>query len=196
MQIDLHTTTANMGLTVILIKQHPELLRLAAYLVSKNSLVKVLSVEPERGSAYLISLSELGFAIEVGPVAQGVLDADLFQKTEELIYEILDYVESRNQGSIQLQTNMLTLYNYIGAIDYPRNESGEIIGMIHPQLQFRDYEPLHPGDPIFLTFDGKAIAYKGESTIYPVFINEAAYYEKGVAMCFTEKQEIRVGIGH
>ncbi len=62
--------------------------------------------------------------------------------------------------------------------------------MIHPQLQFRDYEALHPGDLMFLTFDGRAIAYEGESTVYPVFINEAAYYEKGVAMCLTEKYEL------
>ncbi|WP_445249168.1 succinylglutamate desuccinylase/aspartoacylase domain-containing protein, partial [Microcoleus sp. OTE_8_concoct_300] len=24
--------------------------------------------------------------------------------------------------------------------------------------------------------------------VYPIFINEAAYYEKGIAMCFTQKQ--------
>jgi aspartoacylase len=62
--------------------------------------------------------------------------------------------------------------------------------MIHPQLQCQDYQPLKPGDPIFLTFDGKAIAYEGNSTVYPVFINEAAYYEKGIAMSFTQKQEV------
>jgi Succinylglutamate desuccinylase / Aspartoacylase family len=26
-----------------------------------------------------------------------------------------------------------------------------------------------------------------QSTLYPVFINEAAYYEKGIAMCLTKK---------
>lgn len=29
--------------------------------------------------------------------------------------------------------------------------------------------------------------YEGESTVYPVFINEAAYYEKGIAFFRTEK---------
>ena len=64
--------------------------------------------------------------------------------------------------------------------------------MIHPNLQFKDYEPLNPGQPMFLTFEGKTIAYEGKSTVYPVFINEAAYYEKGVAVCLTEKQQISV----
>ncbi|MEJ1936133.1 succinylglutamate desuccinylase/aspartoacylase family protein, partial [Nostoc sp. NIES-2111] len=74
----------------------------------------------------------------------------------------------------------------------PRNENGEIQAMIHPDLQFRDYEPLNPGDPLFLTLDGKAIAYEGTSTVYPIFINEAAYYEKGIAMLFTEKQILSI----
>jgi aspartoacylase len=62
--------------------------------------------------------------------------------------------------------------------------------MIHPQLQGRDYEELKPGDPLFLTFDGKTIYYEEESSVYPVFINEAAYYEKGIAMCFTRKEQV------
>ncbi len=57
--------------------------------------------------------------------------------------------------------------------------------MIHPQLQFQDYKPLHAGNPIFVTFDGEEIFYQGDDIVYPVFINEAAYYEKGTAMCLT-----------
>ncbi|WP_460204231.1 aspartoacylase [Scytonema sp. NUACC21] len=192
MIVDLHSTTANMGLTLILIKRHPLLLQLAAYLSSVNPEVKVLYVEPNAGNNFLISLSELSFAIEVGPVPQGVLNANLFQKTKELIHTTLDYVEAFNQGSIQSHANTLTLYKHLGNIDYPRDEHKEIQAMIHPQLQSKDYEPLNPGDPFFLTFDGKTIVYEGQSTVYPVFINEAAYYEKGVAMCLTEKQQITV----
>lgn len=190
--VDLHSTTANMGLTLILIKLDPFLLQLAAYLSSINPLVKVLYIQSDEEDSFLISQCELGFAVEVGSVPQGVLSADLFQKTEKLIYEILDYVEAFNQGSISLKNDTLTLYQHVGTIDYPRNEHGEIQAMIHPNLQFKDYEPLNPGQPIFLTFEGKTITYEGKSTVYPVFINEAAYYEKGVAVCLTEKQQISV----
>ena len=62
--------------------------------------------------------------------------------------------------------------------------------MIHPQLQFQDYQPLHPGDPMFLTFTGEVILYQGEVIVFPIFINEAAYYEKGIAMTFTKKQQL------
>jgi aspartoacylase len=188
--IDLHSTTANMGLSIILGNQHPFLLKLVAYLSAVNPLVKVCYTIPEKGSNFLRSLNELGFVIEVGAVAQGVLNADLFQKTEQLIHTILDYLEKHNQGDIPEINHPLTLYKYRGTVDYPRNENGEIQAMIHPDIQFRDYQPLNPGDPLFLTLDGKAIAYEGASTVYPIFINEAAYYEKGIAMLFTEKQII------
>jgi aspartoacylase len=64
--------------------------------------------------------------------------------------------------------------------------------MIHPLLQFQDYQPLYPDAPMFLTFTGETICYQGESTVFPIFINEAAYHEKGIAMTLTEKQHLRV----
>ncbi|WP_445637025.1 aspartoacylase [Nostoc sp. DSM 114161] len=187
--VDLHSTTANMGLSLIFCDMHPFLLRLAAYLSSINSLVRVYVNPQSKEGGFLRSLCELGFVIEVGAVAQNVLNAELFQQTEQLIYAILEYFESCNQGNIPEINNTLTFYEYIGTIDYPRDERGEIEAMIHPQLQFRDYEPLNPGEPIFRTFAGKDILYDGVSTVYPIFINEAAYYEKGVAMHLTQKQE-------
>ncbi|MEH2168382.1 MAG: aspartoacylase [Nostoc sp.] len=194
--VDLHSTTANMGLSLIFCDMHPFLLRLGAYLSSINPLVKVCINQQSKENGFLRSLCELGFVIEVGAVAQNVLNAKLFQETEQLIYAVLDYFEGCNQGNVPQTSNHLTLYKYIQTIDYPRSDAygelhlrGEIQAMIHPQLQFRDYEPLHPGDPMFLTFEGKDIFYEGESTVYPIFINEAAYYEKGIAMYLSQKQE-------
>jgi aspartoacylase len=191
--VDLHSTTANMGLSILLGSLHPASLRLAAYLSSVEPLVKVCCLTPFNSeSALLRSLCDLGVVIEVGPVAQGVLNPRLFQETENLIHAVLDYLEGCNQGTCPQIPSTLTLYRYVGDIDYPRNEQGELQAMIHPQLQFRDYEALHPGDPMFLTFDGRAIAYEGKSTVYPVFINEAAYYEKSIAMRLTRKEQVTV----
>ena len=63
--------------------------------------------------------------------------------------------------------------------------------MIHPQRQGKDYEPIEAGDPLFLTFSGETIVYEGRSIVFPIFINEAAYYEKGIAMTLTEKQQLK-----
>jgi succinylglutamate desuccinylase len=125
-------------------------------------------------------------------VSQGVLQADLFQQTEALIINALNYLEQYNRGEILSLDNSLTIYRHSGTIDYPKNESGELQAMIHPQLQFQDYQPLAPGEPIFLTFDEQTITYEGESTVYPVFINEAAYYEKNIAFCLTQKHQITI----
>lgn len=190
--IDIHTTTANMGLSLILGNSHPLLLNLAAHLTAINPLVKIYSHQQPRNSGFLRSVCQFGLAIEVGAVAQSILDAELFQQTEQLVYDVLDYFEQYNQGKINPVNNTFTIYKCICAVDYPRDENGEIQAMIHPQLQFRDYQPLHPGDPMFMTFDNKEIFYEGESTVYPIFINEAAYYEKGIAMYFSHKQVINI----
>lgn len=188
--LDLHSTTANMGLTLILVNNHPINLKLAAYLSHINPLVRVYrcSFSSVQENPFLNSICEMGFAIEVGPIPQGVLQATLFQKTEELIYAVLDYLENLNSGKIQSTNQTLTLYKHLSTVDYPKNEDGTVKAMIHPSLQDRDYQALNPGDPMFLTFDGKTITYEGESTVYPIFINEAAYYEKGIAMCLTQKE--------
>ena len=194
--VDLHSTTANMGLSLIFCDMHPFLLRLGAYLSSINPMVKIFVNQQSRQGGFLRSLCELGFVIEVGAVAQNILNAELFQKTEQLIYGILDYFEACNQGNTPQINSTLTLYQYIETIDYPRSDvydglrlRKEIQAMIHPQLQFRDYEPLNPGDPMFISFEGKEILYQGESTVYPIFINEAAYYEKGIAMYLAQKKQ-------
>lgn len=187
--IDLHSTTANMGVTIILHNSHPYLLRLAAYLTETNPLVKILQYPLNQDTPYLRSLVELGMTIEVGAIANGLLDARLFQQTEDVIHAILDYFAADKQGRLLSSPKSFTFYRVIEKVDYPRNQNGGIEGMIHPQLQFQDYQPLDSGHPIFVTFDGKEIFYEGESTVYPVFINEAAYYEKGIAMYLTQKDE-------
>jgi aspartoacylase len=77
-------------------------------------------------------------------------------------------------------------------VDYPKQQDGKIFAMVHPELQDKDYQALNPGDPMFITFDNKAIVYEGASTVWPIFINEAAYYEKGIAMCLTQRQQINI----
>uniref|UniRef100_A0A7C3KEU6 Probable aspartoacylase n=1 Tax=Oscillatoriales cyanobacterium SpSt-418 TaxID=2282169 RepID=A0A7C3KEU6_9CYAN len=186
--LDIHSTTSNLGLTLIIDDEKLFTLRLASYLQHLNSAIKVYStVHSGRSRDALRSLAKYGFCLEVGPVAQGVLDADLFQRTEILIHTILDYLEQYNCNSVMRLNHSLTFYRYLDTVDYPRDDQGDIQAMIHPQLQFKDYEALYPGDPMFLTFDGEVILYSGASVVYPVFINEAAYYEKRIAMCLTEK---------
>jgi succinylglutamate desuccinylase len=192
--LDLHSTTANMGLTIILVNSHPLNLKLAAYLSHVSSLVNIYrcSFKSIAENPFVNSLCELGFAIEVGPIAQGILKATLFQQTEQLVHALLDYLEEFNQGEIPSTNETLIVYDHLSIVDYPKKPDGTIFGMIHPELQDKDYQALNPGDPIFITFDDKTIFYEGASTVWPIFINEAAYYEKGIAMCLTQRQQINI----
>ena len=137
----------------------------------------------------LRSLSPLGCTIEVGAIAQGVLNAHYLQQTEMIVHAILDYVDAINCGTPLPAPSSLTVYQAITSIDYPRDAVGELQAAIHPQRQFKDYEPLRSGEPLFLTLAGESIPYQG-ATVFPVFINEAAYYEKGIAMTLTEKRQL------
>lgn len=58
--------------------------------------------------------------------------------------------------------------------------------------QDHDFEPLRPGEPIFKLFSGEDVLYEGDSVVYPVFVNEAAYYEKHVA--FLKSEKIRISV--
>lgn len=187
--LDLHTTTANMGITLILNNTHPFLLALVAYLSKINPAIKILQysqVYPD--TSYLRNLCELGLAIEVGPVSQGVLSANLFKQTEIIISLILDYLEIYNKREIEIKNLFCTVYKQIAIIDYPRSNEGEIQGMIAPGVN--DYQALSPGEPLFLSFNDQEIIYEGDQVVYPVFVGEAAYLEKGIAMFLTTKKVV------
>ncbi len=189
--IDQHSTTSNVGCMLILDNLDAFTLSLAGYLISNHPTVKIYSsVGSNRNLNSLRSIAKYQIGIEIGPISHGTLHAELFQENEAIIQTALDYLEAYNSNAVVVGESPLTLYQYAGVIDYPRNEKGEIQAMIHPQLQFRDYEVLNPGDPMFLTFDGVAIAYQGTRAVNPVFIGEAAYMEKGIAMVLTEKQQL------
>jgi aspartoacylase len=87
--------------------------KLAAYLTGIEPSIKVYSwVEPGKDSSFLNSLCENGFAIEVGAIASGILNAALFQVTESLIQAILDYLENLNSGAIEQTNRKLTIYEH------------------------------------------------------------------------------------
>ncbi|XP_020661716.3 N-acyl-aromatic-L-amino acid amidohydrolase (carboxylate-forming) [Pogona vitticeps] len=188
---DLHNTTANMGCCLIVASEHCLLtLHMCSY-IQKQSKVKHCSIllsqqNPQEETYSVCSVSKNGLAIEVGPQPQGVARADLLAQMRSIMAYALDFIELFNKGTLFPAFDIET-YKVTGAVDFPRYPSGEISAVIHPDLQDKDFQPLKPGDPIFQTFSEEDILYEGEDTTYPVFINEAAYYEKKTAFLKTEK---------
>ncbi len=187
--VDLHTTTANMGLSIVVSNPSTTTWRAIAYLCKAEPSLKVYRWQGDIENAFVDSIAPHGFAIEVGAVPQGVLRADLFQKTEALVYHLLDFIDKENSEENLELPNEVEIYDHEQLVDYPRNENSDIAGMVHQERQDQDFTLINKGDPLFLTLDDEVIAYKGES-LYTIFVNESAYYEKGFAMTLARKKRV------
>ncbi|MBE9241272.1 aspartoacylase [Synechocystis salina] len=187
--VDLHTTTAAMGTTLILNCPHPLLLNLAAHLSAQDEEIRVLQYAPQKDLPYIRGLCELGLTIEFGPVPQGVYDQGAIAKTQRTLTRILAYLQALTSGNVRSADNC-TVYQQIETIDYPRDAQGQIVAEIAPHI--RDYQAIKPGTPLFYHRRGNVTPYRGASTVYPVFIGEAAYVEKGIAMALTQRKTIAI----
>lgn len=191
--VDLHTTTANMGLSIVVSNPSTITWRAIAYLSKMEPALKVYRWQGDIENSFVDSMAPHGFAIEVGAVPQGVLRADLFLQTEALIYHLLDYIEKENSGEDLGLDSTLAIYDHDILVDYPRDEDGDIIAMVHQERQDKDFTLIKQGDPLFLTLENETIEYEGEER-YTIFINEAAYYEKGFAMTLAQKRVVEIDL--
>ena len=189
--VDLHTTTSNMGLSIVVSNNSKITWRAITYLCSVEPNLKVYRWQGDIENAFVDSIAPHGFAIEVGAIPQGVLRADLFLKTESLIYHLLDFIEKENGSDDVELPKEVEIYDHEQLVDYPRDDNGDIVGMVHQDRQDRDFTLISEGEPLFLTLDDEVITYKGES-MYTLFVNESAYYEKGFAMTLARKRVISV----
>lgn len=210
--IDLHTTTAGLGPTVIIREDDLFERWLAAYVVHEIPEVKVLSYLAENAAGtnpapnsdapgaantpndypYLAEITRSGIEVEVGPVPQGVVRGETVIWTERIVNSCIRGIDLWNDDRTVDIPETLTVYRYREVVDYPRNDAGDVVAFVHPLRQDRDFVPLQEGDPLFLRFDGNVVPYTGVPGRYPVFINEAAYYEKNAAMTLAEKREVPV----
>ena len=186
--LDLHSTTANMGLSLVVSSQSELTWKAVRYLCAKEPELHVYRWQGDEEDAFVDSIVPNGFAIEVGAIPQGVLRSDLFFQTEALVYHLLDFFDKYNRGEeIPEMEIKVTVYDHVKLLDYPRDASGDLDGMVHEARQDRDYALVEKGDPLFRKLDGTTVVYEEEEPLHTLFINEAAYYEKGFAMTLARK---------
>lgn len=185
--IDVHNTTSNMGICLILSERDPFTMRASAELVHEFPNAFIYYQPEERGeSPYFGTIARADICLEVGPQPHGSLDAALFDETEQVVVRYLELAEEWNAGTLQAKPKKsVKVYTQFKDIDYPRDAFGEISAMVHPNFRNGDYKELKPGDAIFRTFDGKDVPYDGDFPVHPIFIDESAYYEKHLAMSLT-----------
>ncbi|KAF4118339.1 hypothetical protein G5714_000390 [Onychostoma macrolepis] len=193
---DLHNTTSNMGLTLIHYTSSDWVtLHICRYLQTKITKVpvRVLVLDVPISDAYsLESVSKHGFSIEVGPQPHGVVRADIYIIMKEAVDLTIDWIHKFNSGTVFEGGDMET-FRLIKSVDYARDpETRSLTAAIHPQLQDKDFCLLKQGDPLFLSFSGETVNYEEEETLHPFFINEAAYYEKGIAFHVGKKMMLTI----
>lgn len=190
--IDMHTTTANMGTSLIFNTSDPLVVGMAFYIKQKMPHATLFFNPSERlEDNFLTSVGRFnGFLIEVGPIPQGLLSHHVYSETRQAVLHALDYIELCNTGETVDLPREMRGYKFTEKILLPEDENGELAAMIHPERQNQDYKAIQPGDPLFITLAGETIPYNGESTVFGAFINEAAYYDQHIGLSLMEELTI------
>lgn len=191
--IDLHNTTSNMGACLMLLKKDEFNLKLGAYVKSRMPEANIYFQDniPHNKRSFLITLAEQGVTVEVGAQPNSVLQHETLELMETMTAHILDFVTHYNQGCDIDLPACYEAFQYSGDMTLPLTEQGERNGLVVKALDQQDFSPVEPGQLIMETFDGQPIYWQGEETVYPLFINEAAYRKSSSAMVLSQKIIIR-----
>ena len=190
--LDLHSTTSAMGNALVVYGRRPADLALAAGVQGLLGLPIYLHEADHAQTGFLVESWPCGLVIEVGPVPQGVIQAQICRQTQLGVEAALEVLAAAQLGPLRLPTE-LVVHRHLGSLDLPRRPDGSPAACLHPALQHRDWHPLQPGDPVFLDSHGATLGFvppKGleDQPVWPVFVNEAAYGEKGIALSLTSRE--------
>ena len=188
--IDLHTTTAGMGTSIVMYGRRKRDFCLAAILQSKFGLPIYLHEKDKNQTGFLVEAWPCGLVIEIGPVAQNHYDSEITERFLIVLNFLGDLINNLENHRINLPSE-ITLFVHQKSIDYPRNKNHGIDALIHPLRINNDWKSIEEGEPLFLDIDDKEYIYRDKDIIYPLFIGEAAYREKNIAMSFTKKEILK-----
>ena len=187
--IDLHTTTANMGTSIVLYGRRFKDFCIAALLQNKFGLPIYLHEKDKSQTGFLVEAWPCGLVIEIGAVAQNYYDSNIINRFLIILRSLREEIDKLKNNLVELPKE-LVVHVHQGSIDYPRDEKGNIDGLIHPQRINQDWKLIKRGDPLFLDSQGLIHKYGGDELVWPVFIGEVAYKEKKIAMSYTKKEVI------
>lgn len=187
--IDLHTSTANMGVTFCLTPADSLAFRCAAYvqqqmpgervfLLIEGATEGATAVANMTGAGAVSTVGKHGFEIEVGPTPQGLLHDPSIQLMRTAIQHSLDYLEGASNGAAPVVPRHVLAYCDCGKIPWEVDGDDFPTACTHAALQDRDFQPIKRGEPVLRHRDGSEMRYEGEDGLVGVFINEAAYYSK------------------
>ncbi|MDJ0722042.1 MAG: aspartoacylase [Desulfobacterales bacterium] len=183
--IDLHTTTSNMGITLIT-DTAPVNLMLAAQVKQRDPAMHIYAFPPgERIDNCLRASADAGLGLEIGPIPQGLVRHDVLQAAEDSVQIILDVIDAHGRGRLRPPDPRTRIYLHDAHVHYPESRDSADAACVHRDLDGRDYRPLEAGMPVFHCPNGETVHFEGAPGRIPVFINEAAYYPEQIAFSLT-----------
>ncbi len=178
--LDLHTTTSNMGLTLILTATDPFSRQAAAYLKSYIPEIRIIETQyVNQDCSYINRLAPSSLTIEVGPVANNVVHSKLVMATYQMTQLLLNW----NPNDL-IDLSSIEYFKSIEDIHYPKEGKW----FIHPEREASDFKEVKKRDPLFINWEGEIKPYQGDDSSFPIFINEAAYQNGHLAMTLTKKK--------
>ena len=185
--LDFHTTTASMGSCLVVYGRREADLALASLMQNQLGLPIYLHESDQNQTGFLVESWPCGFVIEIGPVGQGLLNSKIILQTKLILQTLMDQIHKVKELN-NFFPKKLIVHRHIKSIDYPRDQDGKIDGYIHSLRQSKDWIKLKKYDELFCKSNGEIIRFEEDENYIPVFINEAAYVEKNIAMSFTKRE--------
>jgi succinylglutamate desuccinylase len=201
--IDLHSTTSNMGITLIVPESDVLMTQAAAYVLWKcgtlygdHTQILMHPLPDRHARPNLGSTANHALTIEVGPVPQGVLRHDAVEKTQHAMHALLEFLDRRNRGE-DVVSELQKVYSdgcvpcyrsaqaeregeMSGKISWPSMDSNPNFPavLVHKSIQDRDFAIIRTGDPLFVRLDGSLVRYDGShgDEVHLIFVNEGGYY--------------------
>ena len=184
---DFHTTTASMGSCLVVYGRRAADLALASLIQNKLGLPVYLHESDKKQTGFLVESWPCGLVVEIGPIGQGLLNSRVISQTRLILETLMEQLHQVKNLNLFFP-DQLIIHRHIKSIDFPRDEDGNINGFVHPLRQSKDWYPLERNDELFCKLNGEIIRFEGNEHYVPVFINEAAYAEKNIAMSFTKRE--------
>ncbi len=185
--LDFHTTTASMGSCLVVYGRRDADLALASLIQNQLGLPVYLHESDHKQTGFLVESWPCGLVIEIGPIGQGLLNSKIISQTKLILETLMEQIYQVENLNFYFPEKLI-IHRHIKSIDFPRDEEGNIDGYVHSLRQSKDWQQLKKNDELFCKLNGEIIRFEEDEPYIPVFINEASYVEKNIAMSFTKRE--------
>ena len=185
--LDFHTTTSSMGSCLVVYGKRDADLALASLIQKQLGVPIYLHESDQKQTGFLVESWPCGLVIEIGPIGQGLLNSRIISQTKLILQTLMEQIHRVKNLNFYFPEKLI-IHRHVKSIGFPRDEQGNIDGYVHSLRQSRDWQELKKNDELFFKLSGEIIRFEEKEPYVPVFINEAAYLEKNIAMSFTKRE--------